>query len=131
MDINSGVRRCKNKTSRNHMESQLGTRYTALLDLPYYASVSMCVIDPMHNLYLGTAKRIFKLWVERELLGKREMEIIQERIDKMQGTSDLGRLPGNISSNYGGFTAAQWKNWIHFSSLYALEGVFLNEHLHC
>ncbi|KAK2555747.1 hypothetical protein P5673_022327, partial [Acropora cervicornis] len=26
--------------------------------------------------------------------------------------NDIGRLPGNISSNYGGYTAAQWKNFV-------------------
>ena len=30
-----------------------GVRYTALLQLDYYLPIRMCVIDPMHNLYMG------------------------------------------------------------------------------
>ena len=47
---------------REKQESSLGCRYSVLLDLPYFDPVRMCIIDPMHNLYLGSAKRILK-WV--------------------------------------------------------------------
>ena len=69
----------------------------------------MCVIDSMHNLFLGTAKRVFTKWIESEILTKAGLETIQTRINEMPSLSDIGRLPGNIKSNYGGYTAAQWK----------------------
>ena len=122
---------CRSKTQRKKMESMLGTRYTSLLELPYYGSITMCVIDPMHNLFLGTAKKMFKIWCENDILTKEKLREVQERIETVEAPSDLGRLPGNITSNYGGFTASQWKNWVLYYSLFALEGVLGEEHINC
>ena len=49
---------CKAKAERSKIESQTGFRNTALLKLPYFNPSRMLVIDPMHNLFLGTAKHI-------------------------------------------------------------------------
>lgn len=113
------------------MESTLGSRYTSLLELPYYGSITMCVIDPMHNLFLGSAKKMFKIWCEDGFLTKEKLREVQKRIENVEAPSDLGRLPGKISSNYGGFTASQWKNWVLYYSLYALEGILGDEHVNC
>ena len=90
----------------------------------------MCVIDPMHNLFLGTAKRVFSKWVENYIITKAGLETIQSKIDEMSSLSDIGRLPGNIKSNYGGYTAAQWKNFVLLFSMYCLKDVLPLEHLH-
>ena len=37
-------------------ESKAGCRYSELLLLPYFDGPKMLVIDPMHNLFLGSAK---------------------------------------------------------------------------
>ncbi len=50
----------------------------------------------MHNLFLGTGKHVFKVWVE---LSVRVLSDIAEKIH------DIGRIPANIASNSGGFTA--------------------------
>ena len=52
-------------TARSRMESELGCRYSVLLKLPYFDPVRMNIIDPMHNLFLGSAKHFTK----RILLG--------------------------------------------------------------
>ena len=59
---------CSTKTEQGHKESELGCRYSTLLQLPYFDAVRMLIIDPMHNLYLGTAKRIFGIWVRRDMI---------------------------------------------------------------
>ena len=97
--------RVKNFTSESASEklaSQLGLWYTVLLERPYYTSVEMCVIDPMHNLFLGTAKRVFSKWIENDIITKDSLEKIQKSIEEISSLSDIGRLPGNIKSNYGG-----------------------------
>ena len=43
-------------THRNKKESELGCRYSVLLELSYFRPIEMLLIDPMHNLFLGTAK---------------------------------------------------------------------------
>jgi len=60
----------------------------------------------MHKLFLGTAKRVFSKWTESDIIGKVGLEDIQS-IDEISTSSDIGRLPGNNKSNYGGYTAAQ------------------------
>ncbi len=47
------------------MESKYGVRYSIL---PYFDPIKFTVIDPMHNLFLGTGKHVFKVWVELEYL---------------------------------------------------------------
>ena len=122
------VKNCKSQNASDKLASQLGCRYTYLLELPYYASIEMCIIEPMHNLFLGTAKRVFTKWIEGEIITKEGLHTIQARMDEI--SSDIGRLLGNISSNYGGYTAAQWKNFVLLFSMYALKDVLPEQHLH-
>ena len=124
------VKNCTSETAAEKPASELGSRYTVLVELPYYASIEMCVVDPMHNLFLGTAKRVFSKWIETDIITKAGLETIQTRINEMSSLSDIGRLPGNIKSNYGGYTAAQWKNFVLLFSMYCLKDVFPDHHLH-
>ena len=83
----------------------------------------------MHNLFLGTAKKCFSFWVEQELLSTGDLETIGERVRKMKVSTDIGRLPTNISSNYGQFTAEEWKNWVLIYSPFSLQGLLPRQHL--
>ena len=124
------VKNCTSESASEKLASQLGVRYTVLLELPYYTSIEMCVIDHMHNLFLGTAKRVFSKWIENEIITKEGLEKIQKSIEEISLLSDIGRLPGNIKSNYGGYTAAQWKNFVLLFSMYSLKDVLSDQHLH-
>ena len=108
------VKNCMSEHASEKLATQLGVRYTVLFELPYCTSIEMCVIDPMHNLFLGTAKRVFSKWIEEDIITKAGLEKLQERIEEISSLSDIGRLPGNIKSNYGGYTAAQWKKFCPF-----------------
>ena len=90
------------------------------------------MIDPMHNLYLGSAKRILKdIWIERNIISDESFELIQNRIDSCRVPSDLGRIPHKISSGFSSFTADQFKNWVIYFSLIALRGILQDDHLEC
>lgn len=123
--------KCKTKTSRAKMESQLGARWSVLLDLDYMDVINFHVIDPLHNLFLGTSKRMFCLWVEKDLLTKADLVKIDEKLAKINVPCDIGRLPTNIGSNWGGFTGSQWKNWTLLYSLDVLNGILGHEHFLC
>ena len=69
----------KQNTRTGICESEVGSRYSILLNLPYFDPVRNTVIDLMHNLYLGTGKYVFKLWVDLGYLGKNELSLIEER----------------------------------------------------
>ena len=126
------IRQCTTKTARNDLESKFGCRYSILLDLPYFNPIRMTVIDPMHNLYLGTAKRILKdVWVERGFICDRNASLIQYRVDSVQVPHYVGRIPHKIASAFSGFTADQFKNWTNLFSLMTLHDLLPTEDLQC
>ena len=51
----------RTKEARKLLERQFGARYSLLFELPYYDAIHFAVIDPMHNLYLGTAKHVLRI----------------------------------------------------------------------
>ena len=60
-----------NKTQRNQAESKYGCRYSSLLKLEYFDPVRMVVVDPMHNLFLGSAKHLMKvLWSKHDIISE-------------------------------------------------------------
>lgn len=60
----------------------------------------------MYNLFLGTAKRVFTKWIKDAIITKEGLQTIQARIEEISSLSASGRLPGNVNSNGGGYTAA-------------------------
>ena len=56
---------------------------------------------------------------------------IETLVNKFTVPSDIGRLPTNISSGYGGFTANQWRSWITIYSPIVLKNMLPNNDLQC
>lgn len=50
-------------------------------------------MDPMHNLYQGTAKKIIKIWLELKILLPEQLIEIQERVDSVNAASNIGSIP--------------------------------------
>ena len=46
------------KTELQRQESKNGCRYSVLTGLPYFDAPRMLIVDPMHNLFLGSAKHL-------------------------------------------------------------------------
>lgn len=59
------------------MESELGCRYSILLELPYFDAPKMLALDPMHNLFLGSAKHMIRIWIRKGLIGSSKFDTIQ------------------------------------------------------
>ena len=96
---------CYTKSARQKVKSETGFRNTVLLKLPYFDSCRMLLVDPMHNLYLGSAKHVLKaIWIDRNILSYADFEIVQARVDKCCVPSDLGRIPHKIVSGFSSFT---------------------------
>ena len=57
---------------------------------------------------------------EKPLLEKKDLENIQEKMDKLKVPASVGRMPKKIQNSYGGFTADQWKTLKTLFSIYAL-----------
>ena len=125
-------RNCKTQSERNIIEREHGIRYTCLLQLPYFDASRMCIIDPMHNLLLGTAKRAVELWKDAGILQSKELAEVQAKVDCfICPNNDMGRMPSKIASSFAGFTADQWRNWTVFFSLFSLKGILPPPHYQC
>lgn len=74
--------------------------------------------------FLGTAKKMFKLWVEKCILSSVKLDKVEERLASIYSLTDIGRIPTHISGNYGVFSAAEWKNWTTIFFHYMLFVVF-------
>ena len=49
------------------LEQKYGSRYSELMPLPYFDCVCFHIIDPMHNLFTGTAKHLMKnIWLDSD-----------------------------------------------------------------
>ena len=116
----------KTAIERNH-----GVRFTELLRIPYFNTIRFCVIDPMHNILLGSSKHIIALWKNLELLKETDNERIQALVNKFVTPTDVGRIPYKIASGFSSFTADQWKNWILIFSLVALKETLPSAHYEC
>lgn len=58
------------KSDQKVIESEHGVRFSALVDLAYFDPKRFAAIDPMHNLFLGTAKRLITYYTEQEILSE-------------------------------------------------------------
>ena len=115
---------------REDIEHKHGVRFTELLRLPYFDTIRFAVVDPMHNILLGSAKHM-SLWKENDIIEKSNLPLIQETVDEFITPADIGRIPYKISSGFSSFTADQWKNWVLIYSQVALKDVLPDEHYHC
>ncbi len=118
-------------SQQKKLERTLGARYTELLGLPYYDCIRFVVIDPMHNLLLGTAKYLFHKWIQLGLLKQDQLKMIQDHIDEIIAPPDIGRIPNKIEAGSSGMTADQWKNWTLIYSPYILSTILPKAHYDC
>ena len=74
------VRKASTQSKHEALATKYGVYYSCLSQLEYFDAVRFTVIDPMHNLFLGTAKHVFKLWVKNNLLTKKDLKALEEHI---------------------------------------------------
>ena len=98
------------------------------MHLKYFDCIQFTIIDPMHNLFLGTAKCVLQNgWLENNLISKKELEIIiEERVSRCISPINIGRIPQNAS-----LAADEWKNWTLMFSVIALHDILSRDHLEC
>lgn len=81
---------CKTGKDKKAIERNHGCQYSVLLELPYYDVVRMCVVDPMHNLLLGTAQHVVSVWKQFDWL---DLSEIQLRVDRLWHLVMLAEFP--------------------------------------
>ena len=92
----------------------------------------MTIIDPLHNLYLGSARHVLKnIWIEQGLISSKSMDTIQSRVNTVHTRNYIGRILHKVASSFSGFTADQLKNWTNYFSIMALYDILPKEHMQC
>ena len=130
--IGMGMRSFTTATERERQESQAGLRYSSLMKLRYFDAPRMLVVDPMHNLFLGSAKRVLHdIWMEKNILSDQQFKVIQKRVDCIKVPPGIGRIPLKIQTGFSSFTADQWKNWTLYYSLMVLYDMLGPADLEC
>ena len=74
------MRRFTTSTEQEQKESQAGLRHISLMKLPYFNAPRMLIVDPMHNLFLGSAKRVMHdIWMNKSVLSDQQFrKFLQE-----------------------------------------------------
>ena len=90
------LKRCKTISKSLLLGEKSGiTHYSILLELDYFDVIRIFTIDPIRNLFLGTAK-MFSFWTENKIIDNKELQEIEQRIESMDVLSDIGRLPKRV-----------------------------------
>ena len=90
----------------------------------YFDPIKMHVVDPMHNLLLGTAKRMFKIWVQLEIISKKKnFNKIAALQNLIKVSMPTGRIAKNIPKAYKTMKADEWKNFVFIYSMYCLKDI--------
>ena len=105
-----------------------GAKYSVLLQLPHYDAVHFVIVDPVHSLFLGLAKSTLKVRKENDLIGEKDFELLQGRVNVVVPPQKIGRIPSKIPTAFSGFTADQWKNWVCYYSAFELKGILRGKH---
>ena len=87
----------------------------------------MLLLDPMHNLFLGTSKYVMhNIWIAKGILSDDDINTIHQRLQNVQIPVDIGRLPSKVNSG-ATFTAEQWMNWTVYFLIYCLYKLLTDE----
>lgn len=104
---------------RTHIEREHGTRWSQLHRLSYFDPVRCTIIDPMHSLYSGTAKRALNLWkplvnpyTKKPLLAPQDFERMVEQMQGMILPQDYDLPRGKVASGCLNLTSDEWRTWV-------------------
>ncbi|OAD65662.1 hypothetical protein PHYBLDRAFT_175843 [Phycomyces blakesleeanus NRRL 1555(-)] len=111
------------KFGNNSMCVENGVRWSELHRLQYFDVVRCTIIDPMHNLFLGTAKRMMEKWVADGLIDNKKLVAMQKIVENMTLPPDYTMLRSKISKGFPFMKADEWKSWCLVYSPVVLQGV--------
>ncbi|OAD67603.1 hypothetical protein PHYBLDRAFT_151116 [Phycomyces blakesleeanus NRRL 1555(-)] len=101
----------KTLTERKRLEIENGVRWSELHRLVYFEPVRATIIDPMHNLFLGTAKRMMDIWIANNLLDDKDFVEMQEEANRMVLPVGYTTLKIKIGKKFPFMKADEWKSW--------------------
>ncbi|KAG2191165.1 hypothetical protein INT47_006510 [Mucor saturninus] len=106
---------------RAELEKNNGTRYSELHRLHYFDPVRCTIVDPMHNLFLGTAKRMISIWRDLGYFPSTTLARMQHLADSILVPPGYAVLSNKIASGFPYMKADEWRSWCLVYSLVVLE----------
>ena len=79
----------KNLQDLQKLELKYGIRFSVIAFLSFYDTIGMRATDPMYNLFLGTAKHIFKIWKNLGYLNKNKLDLLQKKTGQFVVPHDI------------------------------------------
>ena len=119
----------RTQAARTRIERETGTRWSQIHRLHYFDPVRSVLIDPMHNLFLGTADRMVRVWREHGLLTNADGVDMQELADGVVLPPGIPSLNRKIERKFGFMTAADWKAWCLVYSPFVLKNKLPAAHM--
>ena len=112
---------CKNTSGASENRKRKWCSLYRVASPTIFRLSAFSVVDPMHNILLGTVKLMISIWKEKTLLSARDFGSIQAQVDCFVTRPDVGRIPHKILSGFSSFTADQLKNWALIYSIIVLK----------
>lgn len=103
--------RLTTEQARKEHERRYGTRMTMLHELKYFDPIRCTTIDPMHNLFSGTASRMTHHWIKQGLIDKRKLEAMEIELRSMSIPPGYLIAAGHIRSGFAGMTSDELRSW--------------------
>ncbi|OAD72407.1 hypothetical protein PHYBLDRAFT_169538 [Phycomyces blakesleeanus NRRL 1555(-)] len=100
-----------------------GTWWSELHRLSYFDPVCFTVIDPMHNLYLGTAKQMIQIWHECNYINEKNQLTMQELANGIVVPCGYVHITKKIADGFSFMKADEWKSWCVIYSPFVLKHV--------
>ncbi|OAD78516.1 hypothetical protein PHYBLDRAFT_163625 [Phycomyces blakesleeanus NRRL 1555(-)] len=119
----------KNAAEHTRLERSNGTRWSQLHLLTYFDPVRCTIIDPMHNLFLGTAKCMVQIWKELEYFDNQTLLAMQDLANGVVVPPDYARINKKIADGFSFMKADEWKLWCLIYSLFILKRILPVKHL--
>ena len=129
-------RQAANKARRKELEDKNGTRWSVLLDLPYFDPIRHVAIDVMHNLLLGLTKKMVVCWTSKYVVNGvakppiftkqvlQEMQKVLETkflLPPSHAISSIARKM-TVGNGFSNMKADEWATWLLVLSPYLLDG---------
>ena len=77
-------------SERKEIQNAWGVRHSELVRPPYIDLIHYHVVDPMHNLLLGTAKYMMSVWKDESLISKSDYQNMQDTVDRIRVPVNIG-----------------------------------------
>ncbi|KAG2192673.1 hypothetical protein INT47_009243 [Mucor saturninus] len=107
---------------RKQLEVENGVRWSELHRLAYFEPVRATIVDPMHNLFLGTAKRMMEKWILCGHLDDNDLCEMQVEANTITLPSEYASLTTKIAKGFPFMKADEWKSWCLIYSPVVLKG---------